>query len=92
MKTQLHAPRRHRLVAAAALLCAALQAQAQADRATPGFRLPDPARAREFLLERGVHVTGKPEGVRISTHFYNSEEDVDACVAALVAYRERLLL
>jgi selenocysteine lyase/cysteine desulfurase len=55
-------------------------------------RLPDPTRAREFLLERGVHVTEKPEGVRISTHFYNSEEDVDACVAALVAYRERLLL
>ena len=55
-------------------------------------RLPDPRRARAFLLERGVHVTEKPEGVRISTHFYNDEEDVDACVAALVAYRERLLL
>ena len=52
-------------------------------------RLPDPKRARAFLLERGVHVTEKPEGVRISTHFYNSEQDVDACVAALVAYRER---
>ena len=56
------------------------------------MRLPDPKRARAFLLERGVHVTEKPEGVRVSTHFYNSEEDVDACVAALVAYRERLLL
>jgi selenocysteine lyase/cysteine desulfurase len=55
-------------------------------------RLPDPPRARAFLLERGVHVTEKPEGVRVSTHFYNSEADVDACVAALVAYRERLLL
>ena len=52
-------------------------------------RLPDPKHARAFLLERGVHVTEKPEGVRVSTHFYNSEEDVDACVAALVAYRER---
>ncbi len=39
-----------------------------------------------------MHVTEKPEGVRISTHFYNDEEDVDACVDALVAYRERLLL
>jgi selenocysteine lyase/cysteine desulfurase len=55
-------------------------------------RLPDPPRARAFLLEHGVHVTEKPEGVRVSTHFYNSEADVDACVAALVAYRERLLL
>ena len=56
------------------------------------MRLPDPARAREFLLERGVHVTGKPEGVRVSTHFYNNEKDVDQCVAALVAYREQTLL
>jgi cysteine desulfurase / selenocysteine lyase len=55
-------------------------------------RLPDPPRAHAFLLERGVHVTGKPQGVRVSTHFYNSEADVDACVAALVAYREQLLL
>jgi cysteine desulfurase / selenocysteine lyase len=55
-------------------------------------RLPDPKRARAFLLDRGVHVTEKPEGVRISTHFYNSEQDVDACVEALVAYRDGLLL
>ena len=55
-------------------------------------RLPDPGRARAFLLERGVHLTQKPEGVRISTHFYNNEEDVDRCLAALVAYRDRLLL
>jgi cysteine desulfurase / selenocysteine lyase len=55
-------------------------------------RLPEPRRATAYLLDRGVHVTEKPEGVRVSTHFYNSEEDVDACVAALVAYRERLLL
>ena len=55
-------------------------------------RLPDPRSACAFLAGRAVHVTRKPEGVRISTHFYNSEEDVDACVAALVAYRERLLL
>jgi cysteine desulfurase/selenocysteine lyase len=55
-------------------------------------RLPDPKRACAFLLERGVHVTEKREGVRISTHFYNSENDVEACVAALVAYRDGTLL
>jgi selenocysteine lyase/cysteine desulfurase len=37
-------------------------------------------------------VTEKPEGVRVSTHFYNDEKDVDACVDALVAYRDTLLL
>jgi selenocysteine lyase/cysteine desulfurase len=55
-------------------------------------RLPDPGRANAFLAQRGVHVTRKPEGVRISTHFYNDERDVDACVDALVAYRDALLL
>jgi selenocysteine lyase/cysteine desulfurase len=55
-------------------------------------RLPDPPRARAYLLERGIHVTEKPEGVRVSTHFYNDENDVDACVDALVAYRDTLLL
>jgi selenocysteine lyase/cysteine desulfurase len=55
-------------------------------------RLPDPPRARAFLLERGVHVTPKPEGARISTHFYNNEADVDACLAALVTYRDEMLL
>ena len=56
-----------------------------------GFALSAP-RAKAFLAERGVHVTEKPEGIRISTHFYNCEADVDACVDALVAYRESQLL
>jgi selenocysteine lyase/cysteine desulfurase len=55
-------------------------------------RLPDPHRAWIFLAERGIHVTRKPEGLRISTHFYNDENDVKACLAALVEYRERLLI
>lgn len=55
-------------------------------------RIPDPPRAKAYLLGRGVHVTEKPEGVRVSTHFYNDESDVDACVDALVAYRDTLLL
>ena len=55
-------------------------------------RLPEPARAAAFLRQRGVQVTEKPEGGRISTHFYNQESDIDTCVQALVAYREQLLL
>jgi len=49
--------------------------------------LEDPLRAHRFLTEKGVLVTHKPEGLRISTHFYNDESDVDACVAALAEYR-----
>lgn len=47
----------------------------------------EPKQTARALLERGIHVTRKPEGVRISTHFYNNEEDVDRCVAALEELR-----
>ena len=53
--------------------------------------LVEPTQAALFLRERGIHVTEKPQGVRISTHFYNSEAEVDACVEALVAYRDQFL-
>jgi selenocysteine lyase/cysteine desulfurase len=52
--------------------------------------LPEPARAVAFLRERGVYVSGKPEGIRVSTHFFNNEEDIDRCVGAIVAYKEGL--
>ncbi len=48
--------------------------------------VPAPSRAAEFLRERRVIVTEKPQGVRISTHFYNDESDIDTCVAALQEY------
>jgi selenocysteine lyase/cysteine desulfurase len=55
-------------------------------------RVPQPERAHAELVERGIFVTRKPEGVRISTHFYNDERELDRCVEALVAHRDRLLL
>jgi selenocysteine lyase/cysteine desulfurase len=54
-------------------------------------RVPQPDEARAHLLSRGVHVTQKPEGVRIATHFYNDEQEIDRCVEALVEHREQLL-
>ncbi len=54
-------------------------------------RVEDPARACAYLKGRGVHVTEKPEGIRIATHFYNLESDVDACVAALEAFRQNFV-
>jgi cysteine desulfurase/selenocysteine lyase len=45
----------------------------------------DPPRTAGRLRERGVHVTEKAQGLRIATHFFNDETDVDACVAALAA-------
>jgi cysteine desulfurase/selenocysteine lyase len=42
----------------------------------------------EFLKETGILVTAKPQGVRISTHFYNNEEDIEACVRGIKAFRQ----
>ena len=52
------------------------------------MRTGEPARATAFLRERGVLVTEKPEGIRVSTHFYNDEREIDACVDALRAFRD----
>ncbi|MFN8060928.1 MAG: aminotransferase class V-fold PLP-dependent enzyme [Vicinamibacterales bacterium] len=49
-------------------------------------RLAEPARAVQFLRERNVFVSEKPEGVRIATHVYNTEADIDAAAAAISAY------
>jgi selenocysteine lyase/cysteine desulfurase len=52
--------------------------------------LPEPAAAQAFLKQRGISVTHRQEGIRIATHFFNSEQDVDACVQGLVEYRRTL--
>lgn len=51
--------------------------------------MEDPERCSAFLREKGILITPKPEGIRISTHFYNSEEDVETAVQALVEYAKR---
>jgi len=52
-------------------------------------RLPDGKLARKFLQAHGVHVSEKPEGIRLSTHYYNNEEDIERGVEAMVAYRKQ---
>jgi kynureninase len=43
----------------------------------------DPPRAVRHLEERGVIVDYRPGFVRVSPHFYNTEEEVDRCVEVL---------
>ena len=50
--------------------------------------LLDPKEATAFLADLGIIVTAKPEGIRISTHFFNTEEEIEACVRGLVEYRK----
>lgn len=46
---------------------------------------PDPRDAVERLRERGVIVDARPGVVRFSPHFFNTEEEIDAALEAMVA-------
>lgn len=53
--------------------------------------LDNPRGATEFLRSRGILVTQKPEGLRVSTHFYNNEQDIERLVSAVKEHRESAL-
>lgn len=48
----------------------------------------NPGAVVAHLKARDIHVTRKPEGIRVATHLYNDEDDVDRLIAALGEYRE----
>ncbi|MDT4952023.1 MAG: cysteine desulfurase / selenocysteine lyase [Acidobacteriota bacterium] len=45
--------------------------------------MPRPKRVVAQLRERNIAVTEKPQGIRISTHFFNNEADIERLIAAL---------
>ena len=51
---------------------------------------PDPPRTVRELARRGVAVTVKPQGIRVSTHFFNDESDIDRLAGALGEVRQEL--
>lgn len=50
------------------------------------IRHEDPARAVAFLAERGIVVDHRPGHVRVSPHFYNTEEDLQDFLEVLDAF------
>lgn len=42
-----------------------------------------PSQVVARLAEQGVVVTEKPEGIRVATHFFNNEEDIDRLISGL---------
>jgi selenocysteine lyase/cysteine desulfurase len=50
-------------------------------------RHPDPPAAVRHLARQGVIVDHRPGFVRVSPHFYNTEDEVDRCVDALARPR-----
>lgn len=47
----------------------------------------DPTDLSNFLRNRKILVTTKPQGIRVATHYYNNEADIEAFGEALGAYR-----
>ncbi|MFN2453052.1 MAG: aminotransferase class V-fold PLP-dependent enzyme [Pyrinomonadaceae bacterium] len=42
-----------------------------------------PSRVVSYLAQRNVHVTEKPQGLRVATHFFNNEADIARLIEAL---------
>lgn len=42
-----------------------------------------PGEVARHLFRRGIIVTEKPQGIRVATHFFNNEEDLERLIAAL---------
>lgn len=61
--------------------------RASARTAIVTIRHDDPAGAVRHLAERGVIVDHRPGFVRVSPHFYNTEEELDRCVEVLASFR-----
>jgi selenocysteine lyase/cysteine desulfurase len=49
--------------------------------------IEDPARVVAALAEKKIMVTEKPEGIRVSTDFFNNEADIDQLLDGLSAWR-----
>ena len=47
----------------------------------------EPERVARHLHHRNVAVTQKPEGIRVATHFFNDESDIERLIAALAELR-----
>ncbi len=50
----------------------------------------DPARVAHQLHERNVAVTQKPEGIRVATHVFDDESDIERLTAALDEVKDSL--
>lgn len=48
------------------------------------FPCAEPAAACAELARRGISVSARGEGVRVSPHFYNTPDEIDRCLDALV--------
>jgi selenocysteine lyase/cysteine desulfurase len=50
------------------------------------IKVKNPKKASEFLLRKGIIVSPRGEGIRISTHFYNMEEEIEKTIVEIKNY------
>ena len=53
------------------------------------IQIDRPAEVVRGLFRRGVVVTEKPQGIRVATHFFNDESDIERLVSGLNEVREQ---
>jgi selenocysteine lyase/cysteine desulfurase len=46
-------------------------------------KVDNPDEVVRHLFRRGVVVTEKPQGIRVATHFFNNEEDIERLIAGM---------
>ena len=46
-------------------------------------KVEKPSEVARHLFRRGVIVTEKPQGIRVATHFFNNEDDIERLIASL---------
>ena len=51
-------------------------------------QVDEPAAVVHQLFRRGVIVTEKPEGIRVATHFFNHEDDIERFIVAMSEIRQ----
>ena len=50
------------------------------------IRVPDPPATTAALAERNVFVSARGEGLRVSVHYYNNEDDLETFFEVLTSY------
>jgi len=51
------------------------------------FRIENPKMVAEKLNEKGIIVSARSNGIRVSPHFYNTEEEIDKLMAEIKRYK-----
>ncbi|MBU7024708.1 MAG: aminotransferase class V-fold PLP-dependent enzyme [Theionarchaea archaeon] len=52
------------------------------------IKVPEPEKVAESLRNRNILVSARMNGIRVSTHFWNTEEDIDELLHGITTWRE----